>query len=298
MTQPTTDGYAKPTIPGADPDTRKPRIALPAGSCDCHAHLFGPQDKYPYEANRRYTPPDASMDDYLKMLGVLGVERAVLVQPSVYGTDNTLMLDALRATKFPLRGIAVIDDEISDAELASMHAAGVRGLRLNLRAKGSAAPEDVAPRVAQRIAPLGWHLQLRINPQDLANAEALVDRLPVPVVVDHFGAVAVEEGVQGKTFQTILGLARRGRCFIKLSAPMRMSRQELPYADVVPFVHALVEAAPGQLLWGTDWPHTTLPQSMPNDGDLCDLLAEWMPDPATRQQVLVENPARVYGFSD
>jgi len=174
----------------------------------------------------------------------------------------------------------------------------VRGLRLNLRAKGSAAPEDVAPRVAQRIAPLGWHLQLRINPQDLANAEALVDRLSVPVVVDHFGAVAVEEGVQGKTFQTILGLARRSRCFIKLSAPMRMSRQELPYADVLPFVHALVEAAPGQLLWGTDWPHTALAQSMPNDGDLCDLLADWMPDLATRQQVLVDNPARVYGFSD
>ena len=296
MTTHPTDGPAKPTIPGADPDTRKPRIALPPGSCDCHAHLFGPQEKYPYESSRRYTPPDASMDDYLKMLGVLGVERAVLVQPSVYGTDNSMMLDALRATQFPLRGIAVIDDEISDAELAAMHEAGVRGLRLNLRAKGSASPEDVAPRVAQRIAPLGWHLQLRINPQDLANAEALVDKLPVPVVVDHFGAVEVAEGVEGKTFQTILGLARRGRCFIKLSAPMRMSRHELPYADVLPFVHALVDAAPGQLLWGTDWPHTNIAQGMPNDGDLCDLLAQWIPDPGVRQQVLVDNPARVYGF--
>jgi predicted TIM-barrel fold metal-dependent hydrolase len=296
MTTDMAAGYAEPTIPGADPATRKPRIALPAGSCDCHAHIFGPQHKYPYEPGRRYTPPDAPMGEYLKMLGVLGVQRAVLVQPSVYGTDNTMMLDALRETDFPLRGIAVIDNDISDAELESMHAAGVRGLRLNLRAKGSAAPQDVAPRVAQRIAPLGWHLQFRINPQDLANAEALIDKLPVPVVVDHIGAVPVEEGVQGKTFQTILGLAHRGRCWIKLSAPMRMSRQELPYPDVLPFVHALVDAAPGQLLWGTDWPHTTLSQRMPNDGDLCDLLAEWIPDAQTRKRVLVDNPAQVYGF--
>jgi 2-pyrone-4,6-dicarboxylate lactonase len=296
MTTDTAAGCAEPTIPGADPATRKPRITLPAGSCDCHAHIFGPQHKYPYAPHRRYTPPDAPMSEYLKMLGVLGVQRAVLVQPSVYGTDNSLMLDALRETDFPLRGIAVVGNDIGDAELESMHAAGVRGLRLNLRAKGSAAPEDVAPRVAQRIAPLGWHLQFRIHPQDLANAEALIDKLPVPVVVDHIGAVPIEDGVQGKTLQTLIALARRGRCWIKLSAPMRVSKQELPYGDVLPFVHGLVDAAPGQLLWGTDWPHTSISQRMPNDGDLCDLLADWIPDTTVRQRVLVDNPARLYGF--
>lgn len=296
MTMDTAAGFAAPTIPGPDPATRQPRDALPPGSCDCHAHLFGPQRRYPYAPGRRYTPPEAPMSEYLKMLGVLGVQRAVLVQPSVYGTDNSMMLDALRQTDFPLRGIAVVGDDVADAELEAMHAAGVRGLRLNLRAKGSASPEDVAPRVAQRVAPLGWHLQFRIDPQDLAHAEALIDRLPVPVVVDHVGAVPVEEGVRGKTFQTLLRLACRGRCWIKLSAPMRLSRQELPYRDVTPLVHALVDAAPGQLLWGTDWPHTTISQRMPNDGDLCDLLAEWIPDASTRKRVLVDNPAQVYGF--
>lgn len=287
---------AAPTIPGADPDTRKPRLALPAGSCDCHAHIFGPQGKYPYHPARPYTPPDALLPDYLKMLRTLGVDRAVVVQPSVYKTDNSKLLDTLRESDFPLRGIAVVDEAVTDAELEAMHAAGVRGLRLNLRTGNSGAPAEVAPRFARRVAPLGWHLQFRIKPEDFVGAEAMIEKLPVNVVIDHIGGVPVAEGLTGASFRTVLSLVRSGRCWVKLSAPMRISKQAFPHHDVLPFVHALVDAAPDQLLWGTDWPHTTLPGKMPNDGDLCDLLAEWIPDAATRKKVLVDNPAKMYGF--
>jgi 2-pyrone-4,6-dicarboxylate lactonase len=287
--------YVAPTIPGPDTDTRKPKVVLPPGSCDCHAHIFGPQNKYRYDPKRRYTPPDALIPDYLKMLHTLGVERAVLVQPSVYMTDNSRLLDALRETNFPLRGIAVVNDNVTDKELEEMHAAGVRGLRLNLRFENGA-PTDVAPQLARRIAPLGWHLQFRINPEDFVNVEPMIEKLPVSIVIDHIGGVSVPEGLSGKSFQIILKLVKTGRCWVKLSGPMRMSNQEFPYRDVVPFVHALVEAAPDQMLWATDWPHTTITKKMPNDGDLCDLLGEWIPDPAVRTNVLVNNPAKVYGF--
>lgn len=295
MTTPAAEQYARPTIPGPDPDTRRPKIKLPPGACDCHAHIFGPQARYRYDPKRRYTPPDAPISDYLRMLRTLGIERAVLVQPSVYMTDNSALLDALRETDFPLRGVAVVTDNVTDRELQAMHALGVRGLRLNLRFEAGVPPET-APRLAARIAPLGWHLQFRINPGDFVNVEPMLERLPVDIVIDHMGQVPVAEGVSGRSFQIILKLVRSGRCWVKLSAPMRMSQQEFPYADVVSFAWALVAAAPERMVWATDWPHTTITKKMPNDGDLCDLLADWIPDPAARKKVLVDNPAKLYGF--
>ena len=287
--------FATPTIPGPDPDTRAPKFRLPPGACDCHAHIFGPQSEFPYAPNRRYTPPDASIEAYLSMLRTLGVERAVIVQPSVYLTDNAALLDALARGTFPLRGIAVVKPDIADAELERMNTLGVRGLRLNLRFENGA-PADVAPVLARRVAPLGWHLQFRIDPKDFATAERAIETLPVEVVVDHIGQVPIQEGIGGPSFQTLLRLVRGGRVWVKLSAPMRMSNQEYPYADVTPYVQALVEAAPDRMLWATDWPHTTLTKRMPNDGDLADLLLDWIPDEATRKRVLVDNPARLYGF--
>lgn len=296
MSQLPASGVAAPTIPGPDPDTRKPRLALPPGTCDTHAHIVGPQDQYPYDPKRRYTPPDALVPDYLKMLRTLGVQRAVLVQPSVYMIDNSRLLDALRDTKdFPLRGIAVVGDGVSDDELRAMHEAGVRGLRVNLRVSNGASA-DMAPQLARRIAPLGWHLQVRIDPKDFASAGKLIESLPVDVVVDHIGGVPVRDGLDGRDFRLLLELVASGRCWVKLSAPMRMSEEEFPYRDVTPFVQALVAAAPERMLWATDWPHTTLTKRMPNDGDLCDLLSDWIPDAAVRQRVLVDNPARLYGF--
>jgi predicted TIM-barrel fold metal-dependent hydrolase len=269
---------------------------LPPGTCDTHAHIVGPQQAFPYDPKRRYTPPDALVPDYLKMLRTLGVERAVLVQPSVYMTDNACLLHAMReAGDFPTRGIAVVGGDVSDADLRAMDQAGVRGLRVNLRVSNGASA-DVAPQLARRIAPLGWHLQVRIDPKDFASARTLIEALPVDVVVDHIGGVPVCDGLDGRDFRLLLELVDSGRCWVKLSGPMRMSDEEFPYRDVTPFVQALVAAAPDRMLWATDWPHTGLTKRMPNDGDLCDLLSDWIPDPAVRQRVLVDNPARLYGF--
>jgi len=290
-----THEIAAPTIPGPIADTRKPRTTLPPLTCDCHAHIFGPQSRYPYAAGRRYTPPDAPLANYVKMLRTVGVARAVLVQPSVYMTDNSVILDALESSDFPLRAVAVVNNSVTDAELKRLHAAGVRGLRINLR-HSNGAPGDIAPALAKRVAPMGWHLQFRIGVEDFVGIEPMLQQLPVPVVIDHMGQVPVAEGVRGAAFQTILRLAGSGRAYVKLSGPMRMTELEYPYADVTPFVHALVSAAPERLVWATDWPHTTLTKQMPNDGDLVDLLPDWIPDAATGHKVLVENPARLYGF--
>jgi len=290
-----TAAYTKPTIPGPLPNTNRPHFTLPAGACDCHAHIFGPQSRYAYDPKRRYTPPDALITDYVRMLKVLGVDRAVLVQPSVYMTDNTALLDGLAEAPMPMRGIAVVGDKVSDRELERMHALGVRGLRLNLRFDNGVGA-DIAPALARLIAPLGWHLQFRIMSENYPAVLRMLDDLAVDIVVDHIGQVPVDEGVAGKDFQAMLALVRTGRVWVKLSGPMRMSREEPPYADVTPFVRELVAAAPGQMLWATDWPHTTITSCMPNDGALADLLLDWIPDEATRRRVLVDNPARRYGF--
>jgi 2-pyrone-4,6-dicarboxylate lactonase len=285
----------KPTIPGPIQHTTHPRFKFPPGSCDCHAHIFGPQSRYTYDPKRRYTPPDALITDYVRMLTILGVERAVLVQPSVYMTDNSALLDGLAESPIPMRGIAVVGTDVSDAELHRMHKLGVRGLRLNLRFDNGVGA-DIAPALARRIAPLGWHLQFRVMSENYDDVLRMLDDLAVDIVVDHIGQVPIEKGLAGKDFQALLGLVRTGRVWVKLSAPMRMSREELPYNDVVPFVRELVATAPGQMLWATDWPHTTITTQMPNDGAIADLLLDWIPDEATRRRVLVDNPARRYGF--
>jgi 2-pyrone-4,6-dicarboxylate lactonase len=292
---PDDSGFAAPTIPGPVAATRAPRVQLPAGSCDCHAHVFGPQSKFAYSPKRRYTPPDASVDDYITMLTTLGVERGVLVQPSVYMQDNAAILAALEEAWFPLRAVAVVNETVTDAELKRMDELGVRGLRLNLRNDNGSTVESV-PKLAARIAKYGWHMQFRIKSADFVAMKPLMKSLPVDIVIDHFGGVPVEEGTGGAAFQTILELAQSGRCWVKLSAPMRMSAGEDPYADVAPFVHALVAAAPDRMVWATDWPHTTLTKKMPNDGDLADLLPQWIPDAAARARILVDNPAELYRF--
>ena len=192
--------------------------------------------------------------------------------------------------------LTVVTNAVTDAELERMHKLGVRGLRLNLR-NSNGATADIAPQLAARIAPLGWHLQYRINPEDFVGIGPSLQKLPVDIVIDHIGQVPVADGINGAAFRSILELAGSGRCWVKLSAPMRMSAQPHPYRDVTPFIKALVAAAPERMLWATDWPHTTLTCAMPDDGDLADMLIDWTPDDAQRKKILVDNPARLYGFA-
>jgi len=287
---------AAPTIPGPEPHTRKPGLAFPRGTCDCHAHVFGPQERFPYAASRGYTPPDAPTADYVRMLRTIGCERAVLVQPSVYGTDNRCLVQALDSGAFEFRGVAVIDDATGDDELEAMHRAGVRGVRLNLATRGSTVDLGAAPRIAARIAALGWHLQFYLDVRRLPDVDRELTRLPVDIVIDHFGHVAAADGVEAPGFQTLLRLARHERCWFKLIGPYRISSRPPRFADTVPLARALVAAAPDRCVWGTDWPHPNTAY-MPNDGDLADLVADWLPDEALRTRVLRDNPARLYGFS-
>ena len=291
-----------PLCAAADAAPRAPAFALPGGACDCHAHICGPAAAYPYVAERIYTPPDATLDSYRHLLAVLGVERAVLVQPSVYGTDNRAMLAALRAGGPGFRGVAVVAPTITEGEVAALHRAGVRGVRLNLvdrRERRNAVPLALVRTLAQRIARFGWHIEFLVNLDEAAGFADAVADLGVPIVLGHLGypRAGAGEWTGAKGFAQLLELLADGRCWVKLTGPYRISAApDLPYADVDAAAARLVEAAPGRLVWGSDWPHVMMKKPMPNDGPLCDLLARWIPDAATRRRILVENPTALYGF--
>lgn len=289
-----------PYCAGPDPKPRKPAFTLPAGACDCHAHVFGPATRYPYFHKRIYTPPDALPSAYWGMLGALGVERAVLVQPSVYGTDNRAMLDAMGGEKHRMRGVAVVEESITDAELERMHEIGVRGIRFNIvdvkpEEKGKL-PLDVVRKMAERVQPLGWHLQFLMHVDEFPGLDKTFADFPVDIVIDHFGYMAASKAISHPGFQALLNLLRAGRCWVKFTGAYRISSEDMPYSDVVPYAHALVAAAPRRIVWGTDWPHPKHEKRMPNDGEMCDRLLDWIPDEKQRRLVLVDNPARLYGF--
>ena len=289
-----------PPCAGPDFSPRKPKLALPAHSCDSHAHVFGPASKYPYSSARIYTPPDCLLAEYRKMLDTLGVERAVLVQPSVYGTDNSTVLDALKSDPKRLRGVAVVPADIDGAELHVMHNAGVRGVRINIvdvkDRKPGTLPLDMLKALARKIEPFGWHLELLMHVDEFPDLDKLFAQLPVNTVLGHLGYMRTDQGVNAPGFKALLKAVERGRCWVKLTGPYRISTTDMPHEDVTPFAHALLKANPDAIVWGTDWPHVMIKTAMPNDGDLCDLLSAWVPDAGLRQKVLVENPQRLYGF--
>lgn len=288
-----------PYCAAPDPAPRAPSVPLPPLSCDTHAHICGPQSRHPYSGARIYTPPDALLPAYRHLLGTLGVQRAVLVQPSIYGSDNAALLAALATDPQHLRGVAVIDADTPFAELQTMHDLGVRGVRCNIvdvkEGKGRL-PMDALHALAERIRPLGWHLEFLMHVDEFPDLDVLLADFPVDVVFGHLGYMKPGQGEDAPGFAALLRLLRGGRAWVKLTGPNRISGGALPYADVTPFAHALIQAAPQRIVWGTDWPHVMLKGAMPNDGDLADLLEQWLPDPVLRHQVLVSNPAQLYGF--
>lgn len=290
-----------PLCAAADPNTRRPRIVMPPGACDTHAHVCGPFAKYGYTPERLYTPPDETWPMYRRMLDILGVERAVLTQPSVYGTDNTALVDALAAGGDTVRGVAVVDPEIDDAALRALDQAGVRGVRINIvdrRENRNVMLLDKLMPLARRIAPMGWHIEFLLQADAVPDLATVAAQLPVPIVLGHLGYVHADKGgAANPGFQALLRLLDGGRCWVKLTGPYRISGVELPYPDVTPMAHALVAAAPQRLLWGTDWPHVMMKKRMPNDADIADLLLDWVPDEDVRKSILVDNPQGLYGFT-
>ena len=293
---------AAPRCAPPDPAPHPPKAAFPPLACDCHAHICGPQATYGYIPERIYTPPDALLPAYRHLLNVLGCGHAVLVQPSFHGTDNRAMLAAMAQAGENVRGVAVLPDDASEGDIAALHAAGVRGARLNIvdvkSGKGEL-PLAHIERLADRIKPFGWHIEFLMHVDEFPELDRMLAHLPVDCVFGHLGYVRADKGVQTLGFQALLRLMRAGRAWVKLTGPYRISTGPLPHADTQPFADALVAAAPGRLVWGSDWPHvkTEWTIAMPNDGDLADLLARWVPDADTRRRVLVDNPARLYGFA-
>jgi predicted TIM-barrel fold metal-dependent hydrolase len=282
-----------------NPDPRTPLLKCPPGSTDCHVHVYGPDSKYPVAPTRAFDVPEALPSTLSKVLDVLGIERVVLIQPSGYATDNRRHLDALADVGRPARMIAALRADVSDGDLAEMHEKGVRGVRYTIGHAG-AAPLSEMPVLAERIAKLGWHVQLHVmndgGHAPLAEMESTLAGLATDVVVDHIGSVRAGAGVDDPGFQALLRLVRRGRCWVKLSSGYRFSDQPPPYADMVPFVESLLEARRDRLVWGSDWPHVSFKGKMPNTTELLDQLLTWVPDESMRRRILVDNPAALYGF--
>ncbi|MDR3536039.1 MAG: amidohydrolase family protein [Acetobacteraceae bacterium] len=274
--------------------TRAPKQKAPPLTVDCHFHIFGPYDRFPLDAGRTYTPPAALVPDYLAMAETVGIERMVVVQASVYGTQNDVTLDAVR--QFGLhraRAVAVIDDSFDSAALQRMHDSGVRGVRFNM-VSGNGTPEDQLDALARRIAPLGWHIQIYAEGDKLAEVAPRLVKLPVEVMIDHSGGVMAALGTAHPQFQALLRLLDSGRAWIKVCS-YRASSAGQPWTDVAPNVKALVAAAPDRCVWGTDWPHPGMDPA-PEAGVLLDQFCEWVPDAAVQQKVLAGNAGRLYGF--
>jgi len=270
------------------------------GATDCHAHVCGPQSRYPYVPNRLYTPEDALPADYRRMLDSLGIERGVLVQPSIYGTDNRALLDALAQDPGRLRGVAVVPYDIHARELDKLHQAGVRGVRLNivdLKEGKGVLPLDDLRRLAVKIKPFGWHVEFLMHVEEFPDLDRQLADFPVDVVFGHLGYVNAAKQPAERGFQALLRLMKDGRAWVKLTAPYRLTMSAMPYPDTDAFARALVDAAPARLVWGTDWPHVFIKTAMPEDRQLLRLLEHWVPDREMRKRILVDQPARLYGFT-
>jgi predicted TIM-barrel fold metal-dependent hydrolase len=281
---------------------------VPTGATDCHVHIIGDTAKYPMVADRVYTPPPATPEMLAELHRALKIDRVVLVQPSFYGTDNARMLDALGTIGSRARGVAVVDKAMARSRLEEMKAAGVRGVRINLETSGqsdAAVAKASVEATAAQVAPLDWHIQIYTRPSIIVALADTLAALPVPLVFDHFGGLKAGLGPSQPGYDVVFGLVKSGRAYVKISAAYRLSDKPPDYADITPMAQALVAVNPDRIVWGSDWPHTNpvhrpiseiTPPADIDDGLMLDQLAKWVPEAATRRKILVDNPARLYGF--
>ena len=271
----------------------QPKLKAPPGACDTHMHIY--DRRYPKAPTAKFGAPDASAADYLKMRARLGVERTVVVQPSTYGKDNRCTLEAMAAIGPSARGIAVVDESVSDAELDRLTRLGIRGIRFFML-PGGALPWEILETLAARVAPFGWHAQLQLDGRDLPEHEATINRFKTGLVIDHVGKFLEPVAPDHPGFRTLFRLVDKG-AWVKLSAPYETSKVGPPnYDDVGRLAKLLAKAAPERMLWATNWPHPTPGAPVPDDAWMLDMLLDWIPDEAARRMALVDNPARLYGF--
>jgi predicted TIM-barrel fold metal-dependent hydrolase len=282
-------------------DTRKPSAEPPAPACDCHVHVLGDPAKYPYRQSWPFVPPetpptDATFGALGAMHSALGISRAVLVQPGLYGTDHSLLIDTLRHAR-DCRGIAWIDETVDDRTLARLNDAGVRGLRFNFWRRMDEAPSPALFRRALSVAAeYGWHIKVQCVGEDWLEIEETVDHVHVPMVIDHLGHVDVSKGTDQPAFRFLLDLLKRDNVWILVGNGDRRSNLDAGWDDVLPFARAYVEAAPDRCIWASDWPHLGYRKRMPDDAELLELLYRFAPEPELQRKILVDNPARLFGF--
>jgi predicted TIM-barrel fold metal-dependent hydrolase len=284
-----------------DPNPQKPKFKPPPGTCDTHCHLFGPPQVFPYSERRRYTPPAAPFEHYMMMLDVIGVDRGIVVQPNVHDTDNRVSIDAIARSNGRLRGVGRIDDDTSDQELEAMHEGGIRGIRFEfVEGRRGSTNIPLFERMIERIRPLGWHIELHVDPNVLVQHADWFRGLDLISVVDHLARIQTSDGIDQPGFKLLLELMERPNYWVKISGADQRTNAPYPYADVVPFAHALIAKAPDRVIWGTNWPHSNMfvYGRTPNDGLLLNLMLDFAPDESIRNRILVENPARLFGFDD
>jgi predicted TIM-barrel fold metal-dependent hydrolase len=301
----------KESLAGAAQPATPVNFDVPADACDCHTHIHGDPDQFPFFAGRVYTPETALPEEMAALHRALRIKRVVIVTPSVYGTDNSASLYGMKARGPDARGVAVIDDKTSDGELDAMGRAGMRGIRLNLATSGSNDPALARQRFQAallRMASRNWHIQIYTNLAVIAGIKDLVLAAPVPVVLDHFGGAQAVRGSGQPGFADLMDLVRSGKAYVKISGGYRASTRAPDYPDVAPLAKALIAANTERVVWGTDWPHPNsvtgpgrkvtdiTPLRQIDDGALMNQLPVWAPEPATRRTILVDNPARLYGF--
>jgi 2-pyrone-4,6-dicarboxylate lactonase len=279
-----------------DPNPIKPAWTLPPGACDAHCHVFGPAAEFPYAADRSYTPPDAPVEALRGLHAHLGIARAVIVHASCHGTDMAVTLDAIASSNGAYRGVACVEDGVSDRELERLHQGGIRGIRFNFVKHLGGVPDlEVFHRLLRRIKPLGWHVVLHFDAEDIMAQQELLGRIDVPFIVDHMGRVKAAEGLEQRPFRLLLDLYRNNPlAWVKICGSERVSVGKRPFRDAVPFAQALIAVDSRRILWGTDWPHPNITKDMPNDGELVDLFGEICPDSALQRRILVDNPTRMY----
>lgn len=281
-----------------------PHFILPEGTVDAHCHIFGPGEDFPYAPQRKYTPCDASKEKLFALRERLGISRNVIVQATCHGDDNSALLNALTSAGELARGIATVKRSISDKELRTFHEAGVRGVRFNfVKRLVDFTPKDELLEIAQRIAPLGWHVVVYFEAIDLPELWEFFTSLPTKVVIDHMGRPDVTKSVDGEEFQLLVKMLRdHENIWCKVTCPERLSLngpaaldgEQTPYKDVIPFAKYIVENFPDRVLWGTDWPHPNLKDHMPDDGLLVDFIPLIATSPALQEKLLVKNPLRLY----
>ena len=273
-----------------------PRLVCPAGATDCHMHFYGGREDYPLAPSCPFPPPLAPVAAYRKLMARLGLERVVIVQSAAYGADNRCTLDALAALGAAARAVVVVDESVTDAELERLTGLGARGIRFFML-PGGVLPWSSLEVMAARVAPFGWHVQMQLDGRDLPEYEAVLKRLPVPLVIDHNGKFLEPVAPDHPAFQTLLRLVEGGGCWIKVSAPYETSHEGPPlYGDVGALAKTLIRAAPERMVWASNWPHPTALSDPPDDAVLLDLLLDWAGDEALRRRILTDNPAELYRF--